>query len=52
MDLEQTIQNLEALDEKLYKERLERKFFQMINRFNNEQCYEALHFTDFQEVTP
>lgn len=46
------IEKLEALEEKLHKERLEKRFFEMINRFSNEQAYKALHFTNFQEVKP
>ena len=44
------VDNLEALDEKLYKESLERSFFEMINRFSDKDAYKALHFTNFQEL--
>ena len=52
MSLEESIKELEALEDKVEKQKLERSFFEMINRFSDKDAYKALHFTSFQEVKP
>jgi len=41
-----------SLEDKVEKQKLERSFFEMINRFSDKDAYKALHFTSFQEVKP
>ena len=43
--------NLEDLEQRSYKEHIEKAFFRLINRLDDKQAYEALKFEGFQECT-